>query len=166
MLNAAPRTAAPISAFWLPRGAPDPGAPPCIRKRLLPGTAGDMQGLPERVFAPQRGLDSIGPVLRGWSPVIWLTCVLAEPEKTRVHLRSASEIAAHSVVPRGLACSPRHVAHDCLAAFADADMLDCDLLFAPGAVAFKRFHLGRKCPGQFVEGPLGAVLLRYVLDLG
>ena len=46
-------------------GAPDPGAPPCMRQRLLPLTAGDMQGLPERVLAPHRGLASIGPVLRG-----------------------------------------------------------------------------------------------------
>jgi hypothetical protein len=28
-------------------------------------TAGDRQGPPERVLAPQRGLASIGPVLRG-----------------------------------------------------------------------------------------------------
>jgi len=27
---------------------------------------GDLQGLPERVLAPQRGLASIGPVLREW----------------------------------------------------------------------------------------------------
>jgi hypothetical protein len=66
--------------------------PPCIRQCFLPCTAGDMQGLPKRVLAPERGLDSIGPVLRGWSPAIRLTCVLAEPEKTRVHLRSASEL--------------------------------------------------------------------------
>jgi hypothetical protein len=26
-----------------------------------------MQGFPQRVFAPQRRLDSIGPVLRGWA---------------------------------------------------------------------------------------------------
>jgi hypothetical protein len=54
-----------LSAFLLPRGAPDPGAPPCMRQRRLPLTAGDRQGLPERVLAPQRRLDSIGPVLRG-----------------------------------------------------------------------------------------------------
>ena len=29
----------------LPRGAPDPGAPPCIRQRLFALTAGDLQGL-------------------------------------------------------------------------------------------------------------------------
>ena len=59
-----------LNAFLLPRGAPDPGAPPCIRQRLLPATAGDLQGSPDRVLAPQRGLESIGPMLRGWLPVI------------------------------------------------------------------------------------------------
>ena len=54
-----------FNAFLLPRGAPDPGAPPCIRQRRLPLTAGDMQGLPARVLAPQRGVDNIGLVLRG-----------------------------------------------------------------------------------------------------
>jgi hypothetical protein len=46
-------------------GAPEPGAPPCIRQRFLPDTAGDRQGPLEQVLAPQRGLASIGPVLRG-----------------------------------------------------------------------------------------------------
>jgi hypothetical protein len=45
-------------------GAPEPGAPPCMRQRFFPLTAGDLQGLPDRVLAPQRGLASIGPVLR------------------------------------------------------------------------------------------------------
>jgi hypothetical protein len=45
---------------------------------FFPFTAGDMQGSPERVSAPQRGLDSIGPVLRGRSPVIYLTCAALE----------------------------------------------------------------------------------------
>ena len=53
-----------FKAFLLPRGAPEPGAPPCIRHRLFPFTAGDLQGSPERVLAPQRGLDNIGAVLR------------------------------------------------------------------------------------------------------
>jgi hypothetical protein len=43
-----------LRAFLLPRGAPDPGAPPCMRQRFFPVTAGDLQGLPERVLAPQR----------------------------------------------------------------------------------------------------------------
>ena len=53
-----------LSAFLLPRGAPDPNAPPCMRQRFLPRTDGDLHGLPERVLAPQRRLESIGPVLR------------------------------------------------------------------------------------------------------
>jgi hypothetical protein len=48
----------------LPGGAPDPGAPPCIRQRFLPRTAGELHGLPKRVLAPQRGLESIGPMFR------------------------------------------------------------------------------------------------------
>jgi hypothetical protein len=35
-----------------------------MRHRLFPLTAGDIQGLPDRVFAPQRGLANIGSVLR------------------------------------------------------------------------------------------------------
>jgi hypothetical protein len=35
-----------------------------MRQRFLPWTEGDLQGLPERVLAPQRRLESIGPVLR------------------------------------------------------------------------------------------------------
>jgi hypothetical protein len=59
-----------FNALVLPFGAPDPAAPPCIRQRFLPLTAGDRHGFPRRVRAPQRVLDSIGPVLRGWLPVI------------------------------------------------------------------------------------------------
>jgi hypothetical protein len=51
-------------AFWFALGAPDPGAPPCMRQRFLPRTAGERHRPPERIFAPQRGLASIGPVLR------------------------------------------------------------------------------------------------------
>jgi len=53
-----------FTAFLLPRGAPDPGAPPCILHRVFPPTAGDLQGLPDLVLAPHRGLASIGTVLR------------------------------------------------------------------------------------------------------
>jgi hypothetical protein len=53
-----------FSAFLLPRGAPDPLAPLCIRHRFLPRTAGERQGRPGRVLAPQRGLASIGAVFR------------------------------------------------------------------------------------------------------
>jgi len=59
-----------LSAFWFPLGAPEPAAPPCIRQRFFPRTAGEEQGLPERVLAPHRGLDSIGTVLREWFTAI------------------------------------------------------------------------------------------------
>ncbi len=59
-----------LSAFLFRRGAPDPAAPPCMRQRFLPLTAGDMHGFPDRVLAPQRGLASIGPVLRGCLPLM------------------------------------------------------------------------------------------------
>src|SRR5260370_20181504 len=42
------------SPLCAPLGPPDPGAPPCIRQRLFPGTAGHPHGLPELVFAPHR----------------------------------------------------------------------------------------------------------------
>jgi hypothetical protein len=57
-------------AFLLPRGAPEPAAPPCMRHLFFPRTAGDAQGVPLRVLAPQRGLERIGPVLRGCSLAI------------------------------------------------------------------------------------------------
>jgi hypothetical protein len=55
-------------------------APPCMRQRLFPLTAEDMQGLPERVLAPQRRLYNIGPVLRECWPVIYLICAGAARE--------------------------------------------------------------------------------------
>ena len=47
-------------------GAPEPGAPPCMRHTFFPLTAGARHGSPDRVRAPQRGLASIGPVFRRW----------------------------------------------------------------------------------------------------
>ncbi len=41
-----------FQAFRLPGAAPLPVAPPCIRHRRLPRTAGDRHGLPPRVRAP------------------------------------------------------------------------------------------------------------------
>ena len=53
-----------FNAFLLPLGAPLPGAPPCMRQRFLPVTAGERHGFPLRVFAPHRWLASMGAVLR------------------------------------------------------------------------------------------------------
>jgi hypothetical protein len=52
-------------AFRFRRGAPEPGAPPCMRQRRFPATAGARQAPPQRVVAPQRRLASIGAVMRG-----------------------------------------------------------------------------------------------------
>jgi hypothetical protein len=41
-----------VIAVARPFGSPDPCAPPCIRQRLLPFTAGDRHGFPDRVLAP------------------------------------------------------------------------------------------------------------------
>jgi hypothetical protein len=58
-----------LSALVFPCGAPDPLAPPCMRQRFLLATAGERHAVPARVFAPQRGLASIGAVFRLCFPV-------------------------------------------------------------------------------------------------
>lgn len=52
-------------------GAPEPLAPPCMRQRLRPDTAGDWQSVPARVRAPHLGLSIMGRTLRA--------CRLATP---------------------------------------------------------------------------------------
>jgi hypothetical protein len=51
-----------LRAFRFRLGAPDFAAPPCMRQRRLPRTAGERHDAPARVLAPHRGLASIGPV--------------------------------------------------------------------------------------------------------
>ena len=51
-----------MRALRLPLGGPDPGAPPCMRQRFLPRTAGERQAPPERILAPHRGLARIASV--------------------------------------------------------------------------------------------------------
>ena len=46
------RTGAVLQRVLVPRGAPDPGAPPCMRQRFLPWTDGDLQDLP--VCSPRK----------------------------------------------------------------------------------------------------------------
>jgi hypothetical protein len=58
------------------------------------------------------------------------------------------------------------VADDRLAAFSYGNMLHRDLLLAARPVALERLHLSCECPRELVERALGAVLLRYVLDVG
>jgi hypothetical protein len=61
-----------LRALQLPRGAPEPLAPPCMRQRFFPATAGALQLPPLRVLARHRGLLSIGRQLRACEPVIYL----------------------------------------------------------------------------------------------
>jgi hypothetical protein len=49
----------PCRRVRFPFGAPDPGAPPCMRQRRLPRVAGARHDPPARVLAPQRGLACI-----------------------------------------------------------------------------------------------------------
>ena len=58
------------------------------RQRRLPLTAGDLHGLPERVLAPQRGLDSIALVLREMFANHPYACAAAEPVYAFVRRRS------------------------------------------------------------------------------
>jgi hypothetical protein len=51
-------------ALPFPFGAPDPFAPPCMRQRWRPDTAGDRHAPPARVRAPHLGLAIMGPTLR------------------------------------------------------------------------------------------------------
>lgn len=51
-----------------------------MRQRRFPDTAGDWQGVPLRVLAPQRGLDRMGPILRGCIFVIEKHLLLCQEE--------------------------------------------------------------------------------------
>lgn len=51
-------------ALRFPLGAPDPVAPPCMRQRRRPDTAGERHAPPARVRAPHLALAIMGPTLR------------------------------------------------------------------------------------------------------
>ena len=59
-----------------------------------------------------------------------------------------------------------HVADDGLATFMNVNVFDRHLLLALSTVAVQGFHLGGEGAGEFVETPLGAVLLLEVLHVG
>ena len=65
--------------------------------------------------------------------------------------------------PRGWGAD---VADNCLAALGDVDMLDGHLLLAAASVSLERLDLSREGARELVEGVLGAVLLRDILDAG
>src|ERR1035437_6254157 len=70
-----------LRAFWFCFGAPEPGAPRCIRQRFLPDTTGDRQEPPKRVLADCRDCQQsathtcqyrppIKPILREQSAIL------------------------------------------------------------------------------------------------
>src|ERR1051325_327649 len=75
-------------AFLLPSGAPEPGAPPCMRQRFFPCTAGDRHGRPERVLAPHLRLASMGPVFDLPSRSIMIPLIARREDLHRLLLSS------------------------------------------------------------------------------
>jgi hypothetical protein len=99
-----------LRAFRFPRGAPDPGAPPCMRQRFLPRTAGERHAPPERVLAPHHGLASIARVLRAWS---LMPVFSASRLRHRDHVRKsrASGPSAHPSLRAPGLCPKRSRSH-------------------------------------------------------
>lgn len=116
----------------LPGGALEPGAPQCIRQRILPSTAGHLYGAPDRVFAPQRGLDSIGPVLRGMGG---------------------------AALSHDGSCALCYIARDRLAPVADLDY--CLLLRTIPSIASKNSHQ-HVVRSKFMMGPYLQIAVEFV----
>jgi hypothetical protein len=57
------------------------------------------------------------------------------------------------------------VTDDRLPALGDVDVLNGHLLLAAAAVSLQRLNLSGEGPGELIEGVLGAVLLRDILDV-
>ena len=111
-----------MRALALPIGAPgDP--PPCIRQRAF-GIAGDRQGVPARVLAPQRGLRCIA---KFWGNLLCKGLFLCIPLIP---------------TPRSLD-GPDHG----LPARMDVDMLDRDLLLALATMLVERIEERRPGAG-------------------
>src|SRR5690242_6417473 len=102
-------------------GAPLPGAPPCILQRRFPRTAGDWQGYPLRVRAPQRSVRCMG---------------------------NSSQCIGSFL--RSLFCRFRRVdgTDNSLTAGVDMDVFDRDLLLTLAAVAVERVEQRRRGAGS------------------
>ena len=122
-----------VSAFWLPFGAPEPGAPPCMRHRFFPATAGERQGVPARDFAPHRMLSRIAVVLR--KCVCSGLSVTAGPNS---HPRRANHRRTDRAV-RVRLLAGLHVTDYRLASGLNGYMLHRDLLLALAPVFVERF---------------------------
>jgi hypothetical protein len=62
-------------------------------------------------------------------------------------------------------CRGTDVADDRLPALGDVDVVNGHLLLAAASVSLERVDLRRERPGELVEGGLGAVLLRDIVDV-
>lgn len=87
-----------LRALLFPLGAPDPFAPPCMRQRRRPDTAGERHAPPARVRAPHLSLVIMAPTLRACRSV-------TIPARARRTLRLAGVTA--------VACRQRLDVTDC-----------------------------------------------------
>jgi hypothetical protein len=69
-------------ALPFPLGAPEPRAPPCMRQRRRPDTAGERHAPPARVLAPHLSLAIMGPTLRACRSVTILAPVRVRVRRT------------------------------------------------------------------------------------
>ncbi len=105
-----------------------------------------MQGFPERVLAPQRGLDNIGPILRRVFFVIFSPAT----ERDRLPLQFVVD-RRHRWLPRVSEsrrfarrlrqCVLRYIANNRLTALTDRNLLYCDLLLATILITIERLDL-------------------------
>src|ERR1700722_13371821 len=139
-----------LSAFLLPGRAPEPAAPPCIRQRFFPRTAGDIHGFPKRVLAPQRGLPSIGPVFRLWLAML----IPAAPRCRFLGASFTSQLAAPTDQRGGCTfaqqCLLRRLSEisDIRRRAITCQLMDVELLHFAGAKAKKKVCQIRECLGQ------------------
>jgi len=105
----------------LPMGAPLPAAPPCIRHRRFPRTAGDWHGFRSGSGHPHRGARFMGSFSRCASPL--LSAPTSRGDGT----------------------------YDRLSAGMDVDVLDSDVLLTLAAVTVEGFGQSRVGPGELVR---------------
>src|SRR3984893_10073909 len=116
-----------------------PAAPPCIRQRVLPVTAGDWHGVPRLVRARQRG-------------------ARRKRDGSRV-FRCMGLSSVFVLIPPPSGWAPR--ATDCLPAGVDVHVLDGKFLLPLPSIALQCLGLGREGSQKFDREISVAVLLGY-----
>jgi hypothetical protein len=138
-----------------------------MRQRLFPLTAGDLQGLPDRVFAPQRGLDSIKRVLRGWLLVIGLfpatnrhcnTVRFANDRHYRMLLISKCAWTSRLIVWRRLWGSMSNITYDGLTTLSHCELLYGHRRLTTPPVAVRCLQLHRICSSKPFDTTYSTVL--------